>query len=336
MDSTPGTHVIRCLALAALAVSAALLVNHVSPNPALCGYESDCDEVLFSPYGSLLGVPLPLVGVAAFGILFGASLFPAGRGGRLVRPLALAAGVAGLALIFVQLVALRRLCRFCLLVDLAAIAMAVVELTWRRGQPARDLRLRPLWLVGAGVALGLGAALGTAGSGDGNQDRPVPPQVRALWVADKVNVVEVADFDCRHCRQMHAIVSQFIAEEGDRVHFVRLTAPMPGHAQARPASRAFLCACQQGKGDDMAEALFRAPSLGPEDCERLAGSLGLSLPAFRTCTAAPETESRLDSDVAWVKAASPGGLPIVWVQERMFVGVQPIGALRAASEARQH
>ena len=74
MTTARRTHVVRLLALAALAVSAALLVNHFRPNPRLCGYESDCDDVLSSRFSSVLGVPLPLVGLVTFGAIFGLSL----------------------------------------------------------------------------------------------------------------------------------------------------------------------------------------------------------------------------------------------------------------------
>jgi uncharacterized membrane protein/predicted DsbA family dithiol-disulfide isomerase len=330
------TRVVRVLALVGLAVSAALLVNHVRPNPRLCGFASDCDEVLTSPFARPLGVPLPLVGVVVFGVLFGVSLFPGGRAGRLFRLMTLAVGAGGLVLLLVQGFVLQRLCRYCAVVDLTAVAAGVVQMVWGGGTVATaPVRFRPLWLAGAVVAAGLGAAFGAAGGPAGEEDQPPPPQVVALWVSGKVNVVEVADFQCPHCRRLHAIVTRFVDEEGDRVHFVRLTAPMPAHPQARDASRAYLCAAAQGRGDEMAEALFRAPDLGPESCERIAAALKLSLPEYRTCAADPATDARLDADLAWVKAATPRGLPVVWVQGRKIQGLQPVEALREAARSAE-
>ena len=80
----------------------------------------------------------------------------------------------------------------------------------------------------------------------------------------------------------------------------------------------------------MAEALFVAWDLTPDGCEQLATSIGLSQPAFRACVVAPDTDQRLNADVEWVKVASPRGLPVIWVQDRMLFGVQPIEALRDA------
>jgi uncharacterized membrane protein len=336
MTSVGRIRVVRLLALAALTVSTALLANEVGPNPHLCGYESDCEAVLSSAFAHPLGVPLPLAGVAAFAALLGMSLFPESPVGRLLGPATLAAGVCGIFLLLIQGLVLRRLCPFCALVDAAAVSMAVVQLACGHAAgPAPGVPFRTLWVAAAAAGLALGLALGVAGGRAGDASRPPPPEVTALWVPGKLNVVEVADFACPHCRRMHAVLTRFLAEEGDRVHFVRLTAPMPAHPGARHASRAFLCAGEQGKGDAMAEALFLAPALDPDCCERMAASLRLSMPAFRACTLTPGTDARLDAGLAWVRAASPQGLPVVWIQDHMVFGLQPIEALRAAARSCQ-
>jgi hypothetical protein len=102
---------------------------------------------------------------------------------------------------------------------------------------------------------------------------------------------------------------QFLSEQRGRVHFVRLTAPMAGHRHARHASRAFLCAERQGKGDRMAEALFSSSSLVPAACEQIATSLGLSMEPFRACILDTAIDRQLDADLAWLEYASPRGLP---------------------------
>jgi protein-disulfide isomerase len=172
--------------------------------------------------------------------------------------------------------------------------------------------------------------------GPQGEDGPVPPQVTAHWVPGKVTIVEVADFDCPHCRHLHAVLQELLREEGERVRLVQLTAPMPAHRHARDASRAFLCAGQQGKGREMGEALFSAEKLTPQACEDLAVSLGLSRMDFRSCVAAPETDQQLDAEVAWVKAAGLDALPVLWVGQRRLSGSQSLDALRqAVREAEQ-
>ena len=338
MGIVPRPTVTRLLTLLALTVSAVLLLDRLHPGRGVCALESACADVTSSRFSQVLGVPLPLLGVLGFGTLLGLSLFPSPGTGRPRRALALAGGAAGLALIVLQVGVLRHVCPYCLLVDVSAVLIAVLE-AGRRGdgrpQPVGG-RDRVLWVAATAAALGLGTFLASVGTrGAAPRPAPVPPEVSALWVPGKVNVVEVADFDCPHCRRMHNVLALFLDEEGDRVRFVRLTAPLPAHPQARPASRAFLCAAEQGKGDDMAEALFTARSLTPDACEGLAAALGLSVPRFRACVTDPATDRRLDAGTAWVKAVSPQGLPVIWVQDRMLFGEQPIDALREAARAAE-
>jgi uncharacterized membrane protein len=339
MVSWQPTHVTRLAALAALAASAALLMHYLHPNPQFCGFHADCDKVILSRFGRILGMPLPVLGVVTFGVLFVLSLSPAQRVGRLFQILALGAAGIGLVLILIQVLIIGYLCPYCLIVDLSALVIAAVELGVRRGRPLPVVSRRGscVWLGAAAGCLSLVVVLGSQGSWRSASDpTPAPPEITALWVPDKVNVVEIADFQCAHCRRMNAVLMQFLHVEGNRIHFVRLTAPMPDYPQARYASRAFLCAERQGKGNEVAEALFATPDLTPEACEQLAVSSGVSLVEFRACVRDPRTDQSLDATVAWAMAASPKGLPIVWVQDRMLLGEHSYGALRdAVNEAEE-
>jgi protein-disulfide isomerase len=315
----------RVFALAGLTVSALLLGHHTGAGLPMCGFESSCDRVQ-SSLGRVAGVLLPLLGVGGFAVLFVGSFFA----WRWLRPLALAAGVAGLGLILYQVVFLREVCLYCLGADLSAVAVALAQVRRREAQPPLGRRPRVLWSLAA--VLVLGSALLISAAVHLAQQRRVPAEVRALWVPGKVNIVEVADFECPHCRQMHKVVQQLLREEKKtgRIHFRCVAAPMPGHEQARNAARAFLCACEQDKGEEMAGALFTAADLSRQACERLAERLGLSLSKFRGCVAAPQTDQRIDHTLAWVRAASPKGLPVIWVQDQKFSGPQELETLRLA------
>lgn len=294
----------------------------------MCGFESGCGRVLSSQFGRPLGVPLPLFGVLGFAVLFAGSFFP----GRWLRPLALAAGAVGLGLILLQVLIVHEVCPYCLTADLSAVAVAISQL-WRREAPPEQGRLpRVLWLVSAVVVVATALMLGPVAAYLEEQARRVPPQVRALWVPGKVNIVEIVDFQCEHCRHMHAIMERLLREENKsgRIHFTFVVVPMPKHAQARDAARAYLCAAAQGKGKEMADELLTAPDLGLVACERMAESLSLSLSKFRACVASAETDRRLDDDLAWVKAASSRGLPVVWIQDRKYSGPQELATLRKA------
>lgn len=317
--------VVRCTALAALVVCTALLMGYLWPESRLCGFDSDCDEVLSSRFSKLLGIPLPAYGIVCFAAIFACSLSPHRRWGQVLRYLALAASLGGLALVLLQVFVLHRVCPFCLMVDCCALVLAYAAFGWRaEALPMAPGRVRQLWLGAAAAALALGAALGTASGWLPDQEATsVPPEVAAQWRPGKVTIVEVVDFQCPRCRIMDQVLSRFLREEGKDLHYVRIVAPMTKH---RDAARAYLCAQAQDKGEAMAEELFQA-DLTPDNCERIADSLGLAKTAYQTCVTSAETEEYIDATVAWVKAAVPKGLPCIWVQDQRLCGVQSREAL---------
>jgi uncharacterized membrane protein/protein-disulfide isomerase len=343
----------RLFALVALTASAVSLENGLRAGEGYCPFHTDCTAVTASPFGNIWGMPLALVGVVAFGILFAMLLFPDGWAGRFLGPLALAGGVLGAGLIVLQAFVIGHWCSLCLVVDVSAIAIALLQLVQLGSAKssalqreevtssesggdtsARPRLVRAVWIVAAVCAVGLSLFAVTVMS-DLEGPVRVPPQISEHWVPGRVNIVEVADFECPHCRRLHEVVMQLLREQGDRVHFVRLTAPMPAHREARYASRAFVCAGEQGKADQMADALFAAESLSPQACEQLAKQLGLAMVPFRACVEDPATDQRLDASVAMVREISPRGLPILWIQDRLLYGEQSIEKLRKAVAAAQ-
>ena len=118
-------YVSRSLALAGLLASALLVGTYFHTGPALCGFDPGCARVLSSRYSSLLGAPLPALGVLAFGAVFAATLFPNHAVGRLLLPLSLAAGPSGLGLILLQVVELGDVCPFCLVAARVCVAFRV-------------------------------------------------------------------------------------------------------------------------------------------------------------------------------------------------------------------
>jgi putative transcription antitermination factor YqgF len=71
----------------------------------------------------------------------------------------------------------------------------------------------------------------------------------------------------------------------------------------------------------MADALFQADNLSPEDCEKIAASLGLSLDQYRACVKSAATDARIDDQMKRVRAAGLGGLPTVWIGSEVIVGL---------------
>lgn len=310
----------RLLAVVGLGASALSLADAVADAPAFCGFDGGCDRVTDSAYGRPLGVPLPVVGVVGFAAVLGLALVGCERTARI---LAIVGGVAGLGLIVVQLAVIGHVCPLCLVADGCGIGLGALALVRPVGVEGVSWLARGGWLAAAAgvVFLPLAAVLVDI-------DPPPPPQVTAHWVEGRVTVVEVTDFDCDHCRRADELLRPRLRDRAD-IHFVRLPAPMPKHAHARPAARAFLAAQAQGKGEEMAAALFAAEDRSAEECRQIAARLGLDLAAYDKVVADPATDAALDATVAWAKTAGPG-LPLVWVQGRLLSGSPKSAALDAA------
>jgi uncharacterized membrane protein len=306
---------LRVFALVALAASGASLADSAFAEAAYCGFESGCGAVTASEYARPLGVPLPAVGLIGFGVVFGLTLFPADRAIGLLRVLAAVAGAVGLGLIVVQLAVLHQVCPLCLVADGSGLALAVAAFAGRArettglGWPARIV-----WIVAAVAAAGFPLLFAW-----GRADPSPPEQVTALWADGAVTLVELTDFDCPHCKDAEAALRPFLRNHPD-VRFVRLPAPLPKHDNARPAARAYLAARAQGKGEEMAAALFAADDRGFDACRKLAAGLGLRLAEYDRTARDPRTEAELDATVAWARPLDTG-VPVMWLQDRRFTGV---------------
>jgi protein-disulfide isomerase/uncharacterized membrane protein len=314
---------LRLLAVAGLGASSAALADHLAQTPFFCGFASGCDEVTHSAYGQLAGVPVSGLGVAAFAAFLIVTLFPT-RAGRLIGPLALAAGAAGLALFLIQAFVLEQFCQLCLIADVCGMGMALLQvLSWRSFAGAPIPR-RWAWAALAGVAVAAPILVPPL-----LPQPQAPAAVRDLWASGKVNVVVVTDFECAACRQTHAALTTALAGRDD-VQVVYLVYPMPYHQNARHAARAHWFAKSKGRGAEMAAALFAAADLSPAGCEKLVRKLGLDVDAYRVAAADPATDTAIDAATAWAPQSGARGLPLVWVQDRPLFGLQPAEAFRAA------
>jgi len=318
--------VFRLALLVAIAVSSALLIDYYRPLPAFCDVGSGCYKVRTSGFGSILYVPVPLIGLLAFTSLMAISLVHNEVAQRIARALAALGGAFGVLLLSIQAFHLHVFCKLCVAVDVAAIVAAAAALiSPRSGDVAPPSGYRWLWPLATAFAAVLPGVWSKI-----QPSPPVPPEIASLWVPGKLNVVEFADFQCPFCRELHPKMAELLRQYENHVHFVRLNVPLTSHSNARSAARAYCCAESQGKGEEMADALFASPDLSVQTCERLAALLGLSLPAYRSCVASDATDARIDEEYARARSAGLAGLPTVWIGDKGFVGLQPIDTLRAA------
>jgi uncharacterized membrane protein/predicted DsbA family dithiol-disulfide isomerase len=185
------------------------------------------------------------------------------------------------------------------------------------GSPLLRWLVRSAWLAGAILAVALPLLLARVWA-----NPPVPEQVMAHWVEGKITVVDLVDFNCSHCQKAEPELQAFREKMGDKIHFVRIPAPMRKHEHARPPARAFLAAQKQGKGEEMAKELFAAPPhLDDKECSELAKKIvGLDMDQYKRVVEDPATDAQLDDTNAWAEATG-SGLPLIWVGDQMVAGV---------------
>src|SRR5262249_38487540 len=125
-----------------------------------------------------------------------------------------------------------------------------------------------------------------------------------------------------------------VAQFSGAVRVVRKHNPLVTlHKNAMDAARAACCGEEQGKADEMAEALFSAPpdDIDADGCEKLAANLGLDMARYRECIASKRPDERIAADLRDAESAGIAGVaPVFWVGEQKFEGARPASIIRQA------
>lgn len=314
----PALVLIRACALVSLAFSVMTAVEYYGGAGTFCSEASDCARVRL--FAGELGLLLPALGVLSFTTLFVLTL-PRGR--LLARAAAVTALVGTLAaayFIYLQST-IGAWCSLCLVVDSSAIVAGLAGLWLLARTPADEAALGPglisYWWAPFWIAVFAPVAYGTT-----LQDPEVPAAITELYEDGRVNVVELADFECPYCRAMHPVLRAAIEASGEDVHLVRITYPLSFHENARPASAAYYCAVAQGQGEAMADRLFEG-ELDRRTYLAHAEALGLDHAAFEACLEDEATEARIQEDLDRVDRFGMRGLPMVFIGARTQRGFAP-------------
>ena len=119
------------VSLAGLADALYLTVEHVTGQSVRCTIVAGCSEVLSSQYAVVAGVPLALIGAAAyFGVFSLATLAAFGyrSASLLLTPLVLLMFLVSLWLIYLQAFVIHAFCQFCLFSAAVTTALTVITL----------------------------------------------------------------------------------------------------------------------------------------------------------------------------------------------------------------
>ncbi|MCA1578378.1 MAG: vitamin K epoxide reductase family protein [Acidobacteria bacterium] len=123
------------VSLIGLADSIYLTVEHVTGRSVRCTIVAGCSEVLSSQYAVVAGVPLALIGAAAYFSVFSlATLATFGyrAAAILLTVLVLTMFLVSLWLIYLQAFVIHAFCQFCLLSAAVTTALTVIVLFARR------------------------------------------------------------------------------------------------------------------------------------------------------------------------------------------------------------
>lgn len=188
-----------------------------------------------------------------------------------------------------------------------------------RPAPADPFRLhKSAWVI-----LGTLAVLGPWLYPRFAQRGEAPPAIVALQEPGKINVVEFFDFECPHCRSLGPRLRELLEPYGDRVHFVPRHVPLRGHPHAREAARVALCAGEQGREEDVSQAILAAEDLSKPALLELTARVGLDRARLEGCLASQRPDARLEEDLVRLEAAGFEGLPTTYVGDVRIVGALP-------------
>ncbi|HKB19640.1 MAG TPA: vitamin K epoxide reductase family protein [Gaiellaceae bacterium] len=153
---------VGAIAAVGAGIAAYLTYTHFAHEAIVCA-TGGCETVQSSKYAELAGIPVALLGLAAYVFVLGTAFFR----GELARAAGAVTAVAGVLfgvyLLVVQLAVIGALCQWCLASDLVLDALAV----------ACILRLNPDWVCGlpGRPAFGRRSTFGEKTEGD----HPWPP-----------------------------------------------------------------------------------------------------------------------------------------------------------------
>jgi len=135
-----------------------------------------------------------------------------------------------------------------------------------------------------------------------------------------VTIYEFSDFQCPHCKMAAPHLKEIVEESNGKVKMFFKYYPLPMHPKAREAAKAAIAADKQGKFWEMHDLLFKnQDDLQTANFDDFAKEIGLDVKRFRSDMQSPETEKKIEADLAEGKAVGVDSTPSIYVNDRRFV-----------------
>lgn len=326
------------LAAVGLLFSAALEVVHfrayVSPSASsfcTAGPKLDCGVVALSRWSVVLGIPVPLWGVAGFM----AMTLLAWWGSRWIMPLAVMAALTSAALLGIELFAIHNVCLLCEGVHVASWALLAVVWRSRHTFTAIDgITVLHLLTVPVGVLV-IAHTLLTPywvffSWKDGVQFPHGTDAEGHPWIgAESPRVVlhEYTDYFCPHCAVAANQTRRLLAEHPSLLRIVHHNYPRMMHCGVEAGkvaclfARAANCAGDQGKFWEMDSWLFaHAPGQVTLDFLVAARDVGLDSAKLFACIDSRAAFERADAEAVAASHARVINAPSFVIDGKLYVG----------------
>lgn len=307
----------------------------------------NCDTVITSPFGTLVGVPLSAL-VLWFYLLIGTLAASALTRRRWALPqsptvLLLAAGAvatlvsAGLAAVSAFWIG--AWCLLCIVLYAANVGILVVA--WRAfrltGEDVPN-RLAEEWRYwrrhraktarAIGMAVAALAGVIFASTRDWGGSSSVCRAVAGVAPDAPITVVVYSDFQCPACRRLNGALRRLRDHPRLRIvdqHFPLDRACNPSvkrgpHPGACLQARAAICAAAQQQETAFSDDVFRNDVRDESSLSELAGTLGLDRARFDACLKSSETAKRLEDEIGAAIDAGVHATPTVFVNGQQDVG----------------
>lgn len=306
----------------------------------------NCDTVVASPYGTLLGAPLSAYAAWFYVVVMVLAL----RGSRphrgLPRSPALLVLLGGtlavafsLVLAFVSAAWIGSLCLLCGVLYLMNLGIALVACRALRatGEPLRTalraellhVRRRPVSATAFGTfSLALLAVIPWAYSRQPPKPAPACELLADPSFTPPLTLVIYSDFQCPHCRALDRSLRPLRGGTGLRVvprHYPLDSACNPQvkrsrHPGACLQARAAICAAAQERYDEFSDRLFDEGGADPAGLLALAHSLGLDTVSFESCLWSDQTTTELSANIREAIDAGARGTPTVLINGKHHAG----------------
>jgi uncharacterized membrane protein len=131
------TWISRALSLTGFGIAAYLTTVYLQNIPPLCGTSGGCVTVQHSQYANLGGVPLPVLGLVGYALLFITACLPGQRARTAGMVFTVLAIAASLGLTYIELNVIHAICLWCIgSATCAALHVLVNSTRYVRGEPA--------------------------------------------------------------------------------------------------------------------------------------------------------------------------------------------------------